>query len=79
MLIMLAALEEGLGAGVYGVPVEDDARIRKLLGVPDDLTIVVGVTVGNPAADPNWDRASSVFSQRRRSHDDVVRWNRWTA
>jgi FMN reductase [NAD(P)H] len=79
MLIMLAALEEGLGAGVYGITVEDDARVRDLLGIPDDLTIVVGITVGHPAEDPDWDRASSVFSQRRRAHDDVVRWNRWTA
>lgn len=79
MLIMLAAIEEGLGAGVYGVPVEDDARVRELLGIPDDLTIVVGVTVGHPAEDPEWDRASSAFSQRRRAEDEVIRWNRWAA
>ena len=77
MLVMLAALEEGLGAGVYGVTVDDDARVRALLGIPDDLTIVVGITVGRPAEDPDWDRVSSVFSQRRRAADDVVRWNRW--
>ncbi|MDX6480264.1 MAG: reductase [Gaiellaceae bacterium] len=77
MLVMLAALEEGLGAGVYGVTVEDDARVREFLAIPDDLTIVVGITVGHPAEDPDWDRASSVFSQRRRAYDDVVRWNRW--
>src|SRR5579863_3246727 len=34
MLIMLAAIEEGLGAGVYGVTVDDDARVRELLGIP---------------------------------------------
>src|SRR5215475_10665202 len=53
MLVLLAALEEGLGAGVYGVPVEEDARWRELLGIPDDLTIVTGVTVGHPAEDPD--------------------------
>jgi FMN reductase [NAD(P)H] len=77
MLLWLAAIEEGLGVGVYGVPVEEDARVRELLGIPDDLTIVTGVTVGHPAEDPDWDRASSVFSQRRRSQNEVVRWNRW--
>jgi nitroreductase len=77
ILLWLAAIEEGLGAGVYGVPVEDDARVRELLGIPADLTIVTGVTVGHPADDPEWDRVSSVFSQRRRAHDEVVRWNRW--
>jgi FMN reductase [NAD(P)H] len=79
MLLWLAAIEEGLGAGVYGVPVEEDARVRELLGIPDDLTIVTGVTVGHPAEDPDWDRASSAFSQRRRAHDEVVQWNRWSS
>jgi FMN reductase [NAD(P)H] len=79
MLIWLAALEEGLGAGVYGVPVEDDARVRELLGLPDDLTIVVGLTLGYPADDPDWDQATSVFSQRRRAQDEVVRWDRWSS
>ena len=78
MLVLLAALEEGLGAGIYGVPVEEDARWRELLALPADLTIVTGVTVGHPAVDPDWDRATSVFSQRRRAHDEVVRWNRWS-
>ncbi len=78
MLVWLAALEEGLGAGVYGVVVEDDARWRELLAIPDDLTIVTGVTVGHPAQDPDWDRTSSAFSQRRRPHGEVVRWNRWS-
>ena len=79
MLLWLAVLEEGLGAAVYGVPVEDDSRMRDLLGIPDDLTIVVGVTVGHAAEDPDWDRATSVFSQRRRAHDEVVQWNRWSS
>jgi nitroreductase len=79
MLLWLAALEEGLGAAVYGVPVEEDARWRDLLAIPDDLTIVTGVTVGHPAEDPDWDRATSAFSQRRRAHDEVVRWNRWSS
>jgi nitroreductase len=77
MLVWLAALEEGLGAGVYGVPVEEDARVRELLGIPDDLAIVAGVTVGHPAEDPDPGRLSSVFSQRRRAWDEVVRWNHW--
>jgi nitroreductase len=79
MLVWLAALEEGLGAGVYGVPVEEDARWRALLAIPDDVTIVVGLTVGHPAEDPDWDSATSAFSQRRRAQDEVVKWNRWSS
>jgi nitroreductase len=78
MLVWLAALEEGLAAAVYGVTVEDDADVRELLGIPEDLAIVVGVTVGHPADDPDWGRATSVFSQRRRAHDEVVQWDRWS-
>jgi nitroreductase len=79
MLLWLAALEEGLAAGVYGVPVEEDSSVRGLLGIPDDLTIVTGVTVGYPAPDPDWQRDASAFSQRRRAHDEVVQWNRWSS
>ncbi|MGH3051203.1 MAG: nitroreductase family protein [Gaiellaceae bacterium] len=79
MLLLLAAIDEGLAAGVYGVPVEEDARWRDLLTIPEELTIVAGVTVGVPADDPDRDRRSSVFSQRRRALEDVVRWNRWSS
>ena len=79
MLVWLAALEEGLGAGVYGVPVEEDARWRELLAIPGDLTIVVGVTIGHPADDPDWGRATSAFSQRRLAQEEVVQWNRWSS
>lgn len=79
MLVLLAALEEGLGAGIYGVPVEEDARLRELLAIPDDVTVVTGVTVGHPAEDPDWDRTSSAFSQRRRAQNEVVKWNRWSS
>ena len=79
MLLLLAAIDEGLAAGVYGVPVEEDARWRDLLTIPEELTIVAGVTVGVPADDPDRDRQSSVFSQRRRRLEDVVRWNRWSS
>jgi nitroreductase len=78
MLLLLAALEEGLGAGVYGVPVEEDAKWRDVLRIPDDLTIVAGVTVGKPAPDdPDYERASSAFTQRRRPYDELIHWNHW--
>jgi nitroreductase len=77
MLVLLAAIEEGLAAGVYGVTVEDDARWRELLRIPDDLAIVGGVTIGVAAPDPDRERRSSVFSQRRRPLEEVVHWNTW--
>jgi FMN reductase [NAD(P)H] len=79
MLVLLAAIDEGLAAGVYGVPVEDEPRWRDLLGIPDDLRIVAGATVGQPLPDPEWSKVTSRATQRRRTLDELVRWNRWSA
>jgi FMN reductase [NAD(P)H] len=67
-----------LAAGVYGVRVEDEPRWRELLGIPDDLRIVAGATVGRPLPDPGWSKVTSRATQRRRPLDELVRWNRWS-
>ena len=77
MLVLLTAVDEGLSAGVYGVPVEQDAAFRALLGIPEDLRIVAGVTIGRGAPDPGWSGKTSRATQRRRSLDELVRWNSW--
>jgi nitroreductase len=77
MLVLLTAVDEGLSAGVYGVPVEQDASWRALLGIPEDLRIVAGVTVGRGAPDPGWSAKASRATQRRRPLDELVRWNVW--
>jgi FMN reductase [NAD(P)H] len=77
MLLLLAAIDEGLAAGVYGVTVPEMQAFKELLGIPEDVHVVAGVTVGKPRPDPNASRASSRFSQRRRSTEEVVHWERW--
>jgi nitroreductase len=77
MLLLLAAIDEGLAAGVYGVTVPEMQAFKELLGIPDDVHVVAGVTVGKPRPDPNASRATSRFTQRRRELDEVVRWERW--
>ena len=77
MLVLLAAIDEGLAAAVYGVQVEDEPRWRELLGIPDDLRIVAGVTVGHGAPDPEWSKRTSRATQRRRTIDELVHWNYW--
>jgi nitroreductase len=77
MLILLAAIDEGLAAGVYGIFGETDARYRKLLRIPDDFVIVAGVTLGRPLPDPAWSKATSRATQRRRTVDELVHWNAW--
>jgi FMN reductase [NAD(P)H] len=78
MLVLLAAIDEGYAAGVYGVFGATDRRLRELLSIPDDLTIVAGITVGRPLPDPELTRISSRTTQRRRTLDELVHWNAWS-
>ena len=77
MLLLLAASDEGLAAGVYGVTVPEMTQFKALLGIPDDVAVVAGVTIGRGRPDPNAAKLSSRFTQRRRALDEVVRWERW--
>ena len=77
MLIMLAAIDESLGAGVFGVPVERMERVRALLELPPDVAIVEVITLGFPAEDDASDRLSSRSTHPRRRLDEIVRWERW--
>ena len=73
MLLLLAAIDEGLGAGLFGLDPAGNDGIRDLLGMPADVTVVGVVTVGRPGPEPR--RGS-----RRRGWkpiEEVVRWERW--
>ena len=77
MVLLLAAIDEGLAAAVYGVTVPEMPAFKSLLGIPDEVAVVAGVTIGNGRPDPNASRASSAFRRRRRSLDEVIRWEHW--
>jgi len=77
MLILLAAVDEGLGGGVFGVPVSAMADVRAELGLPDDVALVEVVTIGKPAPDDPSDRLSSRGTRPRKALDELVRWERW--
>jgi nitroreductase len=78
MLLLLAAVDEGLGAGLFGCyPAENNDRLRELLGIPDDYAIVGVVTVGHPAPEPLEERTKKSLRSRRRPLEEVVRWERW--
>ena len=72
MLLLLAAVDEGLAAGVFGVL--DWQPIWELLGIPDDVLPVAVVTVGKPAPET---RERSSRKRGWKPLDDVVRWERW--
>lgn len=77
MLVLLAAIDEGLAAGVFGVPSEGMSNVRELLGLPDDVAIVEVVTLGREAEDTASDRLSSRGTRRRKPLDELVRWQSW--
>jgi FMN reductase [NAD(P)H] len=76
MTLMLAAIDEGLETAIFGVTDQD--ALRQTLGLPGDVKFVAVVTIGYPddAADEPT-RGASVFTQRRKPRDEVVRWERW--
>lgn len=79
MLLLLAAIDEGLAAGLTGVPRDVAARLRSVFGIPDDVTVVALVTIGLPAPDPGWSAVTSRRSQPRRDDAESVHWERWAS
>jgi FMN reductase [NAD(P)H] len=79
MLVLLAAIDEGLGAAVYGIFAGEAEQLRELLSIPPDFALVAGVTVGRPLPDPEWSKLTSRSTQRRRTLDELVGWNTWSS
>lgn len=77
MLIQLAALDEGLATGVFGVLPAQVPAVKELLGVPDDVHFVCVLTIGRPAANPRESEQISRLSQRRLPLEELVRWEHW--
>jgi nitroreductase len=77
MLLLLAAIDEGLGAGLFGFVGDRNDEARELLGVPAEFEIVGVVTIGHPAPELTAERRKQTIKRRRRPHEEVVRWERW--
>jgi nitroreductase len=73
LLMLLTAVDAGLGACFFGIPPEQTAGYRAAFGVPVEFTPVGAVTVGYPAPD----RRSPSLRRGRRSIDDVVYRGHW--
>jgi FMN reductase [NAD(P)H] len=79
MLLQLAALSEGLGAGVYGVPGERVADLKELLGIPEDVLFVCVVTIGRRRPRTDESGLVSRLTERRAPFDELVHWEHWDA
>ena len=71
--------QEGLAAAVYGIFGDDEQKLRGLLQIPEELTLVAGISLGYPRPDPGWSSKTSRATQRRRAVDELVHWNTWTS
>lgn len=78
MLILLAAIDEGYAAGLFGVPVDVLPAFRDELGLPGDVEIACCITIGRAADDDEASALSSRLTRRRRAQEEMVRWERWS-
>lgn len=72
MLILLAAIDEGLAAGFLGT--HRTADLQAELGLPADMQPVGVMTIGHPLPD----RRSGSLKRGWVKPDDFVRWERWS-
>lgn len=73
LLMLLTAVDEGLGACFFGIPPQQLTTFRATFGVPDDYTPIGAMTVGHRAPD----RRSPSLRRGRRGVDEVVHHGHW--
>jgi nitroreductase len=74
LLMLLTAVDEGLGACFFGVPPERIAAFREAFGVPAGYTPVGCVSVGYPGTE---DKRSPSLERGRRGLAEVVHRGTW--
>jgi nitroreductase len=74
LLILLTAVDEGLGACFFGIPPERVDGFHARYGVPEEYTPIGAITVGHPAAT---DRRSPSLRRGRRPSAEVVHRGAW--
>ena len=73
MLVLMAAIDEGLASAFIGHP--DQKRIcEEVLGLPEDVVPIGLAFIGKPGDDP---APSSRFKERQRALEDLIHWQRW--
>jgi nitroreductase len=73
LLMLLTAVDAGLGAVFFGV--RDQAKLRETFGVPAEYTAIGVIAFGHPRSA---DRPSPSLRRGHRSAEDVVRRGRWS-
>lgn len=73
LLILLTAVDEGLGACFFGIPPVMTGSFRGAFGVPEPYTPIGAITVGYRRPDP----PSPSLKRGRRPQEQVVHRGRW--
>lgn len=73
MLILLTAVDLGLGALFFGI-FQGEKALLDALGVPGGYRPIGAIAVGHPTSG---ERSTPELPSGRRSADEVVRWERW--
>jgi nitroreductase len=73
MLVLLAAIDEGLASAFVGHPAQKQI-FHELLGLPEDVVPIGLALIGKPGEDSP---SGSRLQERRRVQEDLVHWQRW--
>ena len=73
LLVLLGAVEDGLGACFFGIPPGTVATFRAAYGVPGAYTPIGAIALGHPAPD----RRSPSLRRGRRPVAEVTHWGAW--
>lgn len=72
LLILLGAVDHGLGSCFFGVPGERHQQVKQAFGVPERLSLVGVISLGHPAPD----RKSPSLKRGRRPVTEVASYGR---
>ncbi len=75
LLILLTAVDEGIGGCFFGIPAEYDAAVRDRFGIPADHDPIGAITLGHPSHTPGARGSSS--RRPRRPAEELVHRNGW--
>jgi nitroreductase len=74
MLILLAAVDEGLGAWYFGIT-RGEVDVMRELGVPPSCTMLGVIALGYPSLEDQ--PRSAAFTKRRRPFEEMFHIGRW--
>ena len=77
MLTLLAAVDQGLGAGFFGIPADRIEAVRAAFGVPPEESSVGVISVGYPH--PNEQPSGSPTRRGRKPVSSLVHKGNWTS